>query len=216
MADTCCLRLCIPKHFFFDHVDPEIAQVVNAVIRKLEAPGTKAVEIDIPGLENCGAKEAHVTLVEAASYHEQYLKKQADAYGPRVRTDLEAGCFLLATDCVMCQRGRARLQRYFRQAFERADVIVSLTAPALPPVVGEVCVQSGDSQGNVIELFLRLNIPYDLTGLPAISVPCGFSSSGLPIGLQIAGRAFEETTILRVAHRHDQATDWHRARPAMD
>jgi aspartyl-tRNA(Asn)/glutamyl-tRNA(Gln) amidotransferase subunit A len=216
MGDIRGLRLGIPLHFFLDHVDPEIGHAVNAAIRKLEALGMKAVEIDIPGLENCAAMEAHINLAEAASYHEQYLKKQADAYGPGVRTDLEAGRFLLATDYVKSQRGRAWLQRNFNEAFERADIIVTPTVPALPPVVGQVWVQSGDLREHIVDAFLRFNIPYNLTGLPAISVPCGFSSAGLPISLQIAGRAFEEATILKVAHAYEQSTDWHLARPALD
>ena len=209
------LRVGIPLHFFFDHVDPEIGRAVNAAIRKLEALGMKAVEIDIPGLENCAAMEAHINLAEAASYHEQYLKKQADAYGPGVRTDLEAGRFLLATDYVKSQRGRAWLQRHFNEALEHADIIVSPTVPVFPPVVGQVWVQSGDLREHIIDAFLRFNIPYNLTGLPAISVPCGFSSAGLPIGLQIAGRAFEEATILKVAHAYEQSTDWHLVRPVL-
>jgi aspartyl-tRNA(Asn)/glutamyl-tRNA(Gln) amidotransferase subunit A len=210
------LRVGIPQHFFFDHVDPEIGHAVNAAIRRLEALGMKALEIDIPGLENCAAMEAHINLAEAASYHEQYLKKQADAYGPGVRTDLEAGRFLLATDYVKSQRGRAWLQRNFNEAFESADIIVSPTVPAFPPVIGQVWVQSGDLREHIVDAFLRFNIPYDLTGLPAISVPCGFSSAGLPIGLQIAGRAFEEATILKVAHAYEQSTDWYLASPSLD
>lgn len=206
------LRMGIPRQFFFDHVDPEIEHAVNAAIRKLGVLGMKAVEINIPGLENCAAIEAHITLAEATSYHEQYLKKQAGDYGPGVRTNLEAGRFLLATDYVKSQRARAWLQQKFREVFERADVIVTPTLPAFPPVVGEVWVQSGDMRESVIDAFLRFNIPYDLTGLPSISVPCGFSSVGLPIGLQIAGRAFEEPTILKVAHAYEQVTDWHRTR----
>jgi aspartyl-tRNA(Asn)/glutamyl-tRNA(Gln) amidotransferase subunit A len=215
MGDIRGLRVGIPLHFFRDHVDPEIGQAVDAAIRKLEALGMKAVEVDIPGLENCAAMEAHINLAEAFSYHEQYLKKQADAYGPGVRTDLEAGRFLLASDYVKSQRARAWLQRNFNEAFERADVVVSPTVPAFPPKVGQVWVQSGDRREHITDAFLRFNIPYDLTGFPAISVPCGFSSAGLPIGLQIGGRAFEETTILKIAHAYEQSTDWHLARPTV-
>ena len=210
------LRVGTPPHYFFDHVDPEIGHAVNRAIRELEALGMKAVEIDIPGLENCAAMEAHINLAEAASYHEQYLKKQADDYGPEVRTDLEAGRFVLASDYVKSQRARAWLQRNFNEALEHADIVVSPTVPAFPPVVGQVWVQSGDLREHIVDAFLRFNIPYDLTGLPAISVPCGFSSAGLPIGLQIAGRAFEEATILKVAHAYEQSTEWHVARPALD
>jgi len=209
------LRLGVPRQYFFEHVDPEIEKFVNAAIRQLESLGTTSVEVDIPDLENCSAMEAQITLAEATSYHEPYLRKQPDDYGPGVRTNLEAGCYLLATDYVKSQRARTLLLRNFNEAFKRADVIVSPTLPALPPQVGEVWVQSRDLREHVIDAFLRFNIPYDLTGLPAISVPCGFSSTGLPIGLQIAGRAFEETTILKAASAYERSTDWHLARPVM-
>ena len=210
------LRLGVPRQYFWENVDPEIQKLVSAAIRQMEGLGAMRVEVDIPALENCAAMEAHITLAEATSYHEPYLKKQADDYGPAVRTNLEAGRYLLATDYVKSQRARTLLQRNFNEAFKRAEVIVSPTLPALPPLVGEVWVQSGDLREHVIDAFLRFNIPYDLTGLPAISVPCGFSSAGLPIGLQIGGRAFEEGTILKFAHAYEQSTDWHTARPALD
>jgi len=209
------LRLGVPRRYFFEHVDPEIQKLVSEAIRQLESMGTTTVEVDIPDLESCSAMEAHITLAEATSYHEPYLKKQADDYSPGVRTNLEAGRYLLATDYVTSQRARTLLQRNFNEAFNRADVIVSPTLPAFSPHVGEVWVQSGDLRENVIDAFLRFNIPYDLTGFPAISIPCGLSSTGLPIGLQIAGRAFDETTVLRVANAYEQSTEWHPARYAL-
>jgi len=209
------LRLGVPRQYFFEHVDPEIQKFVDAAIRQLESMGATRVEVDIPDLENCSAMEAHITLAEATSYHEPYLKKQADDYGPGVRTNLEAGRYLLATDYVKSQRARTLLQRNFNEAFKRADVIVSPTLPALPPLVGEVWVQSEDLREHVIDAFLRFNIPYDLTGFPAISIPCGLSSTGLPIGLQIAGKAFDETTVLRVANAYEQSTASHPIRYAL-
>jgi len=209
------LRLGVPRQYFFEHVDPEIQKLVSAAIHQLESMGATLVEVDIPDLENCSAMEAHITLAEATSYHEPYLKRQADDYGPGVRTNLEAGRYLLATDYVKSQRARTLLQRNFNQAFKHADVIVSPTLPALPPLVGEVWVQSGNLREHVIDAFLRFNIPFDLTGFPAISIPCGLGSTGLPIGLQIAGKAFDETTVLRVANAYEQSTEWHLVRYAL-
>ena len=209
------LRLGVPRQYFFEHVDPEIQKLVSAAIHQLESMGATLVEVDIPDLENCSAMEAHITLAEATSYHEPYLKRQADDYGPGVRTNLEAGRYLLATDYVKSQRARTLLQGNFNQAFKHADVIVSPTLPALPPLVGEVWVQSGNLREHVIDAFLRFNIPFDLTGFPAISIPCGLGSTGLPIGLQIAGKAFDETTVLRVANAYEQSTEWHLVRYAL-
>ncbi|MGA7292716.1 MAG: amidase [Terriglobales bacterium] len=209
------LRLGVPRQYFFEHLDPEIRSLVGAAIRQLESMGAVSVEVDIQDLENCAAMEAHITLAEATSYHDPYLKKQADDYGPSVRTDLEAGRYLLATDYVKSQRARALMQRNFNETFKHADVIVSPTLPAFPPAVGEEWVQSGDLREYIVDAFLRFNIPYDLTGFPAISVPCGFSASGLPAGLQIAGRAFDEASILRVALAYEQSTGWHSVQPAL-
>jgi aspartyl-tRNA(Asn)/glutamyl-tRNA(Gln) amidotransferase subunit A len=206
------VRLGIPRQYFFDHIDPEIRQAVDKAIRELESLGATTVDVDIPNLENCAAMEAHITLVEATSYHEPYLQRQPDNYSPAVRTNLEAGRYLLATDYVKSQRARTLLQRNFNQAFRGVDAIVSPTLPAFSPRVGDVWVQSGDLREFVVDAFLRFNIPYDLTGFPAISIPCGFGSTGLPIGLQIAGKTFDETTVLRVANMYEQSTTWRLAR----
>lgn len=207
------VRVGIPRNYFFENVDGEILRAVQQAIRQLESLGAEAVEISLPHLEHCSAMEAHITLAEATSYHERYMRDRLDDYGPGVRVDLEAGRYLLATDYVKSQRARMLLQDVFRQAFEKVDVIVSPTLPASPPLIGEVYVQSGNLREHVIDAFLRFNIPYNLTGLPAISVPCGFSSNGLPIGLQVAGKAFNEQAVLRVAHAYEVHTDWHKQHP---
>jgi len=205
------LRFGVPRQYFFEHVDPEIRKFVSAAIHRLESIGATSVEVDIPALESCAAMEAQITLAEATSYHEPYLKKQPNDYSAAVRTNLEAGRYLLATDYVKSQRARTLLQRNFNEAFERAEVIISPSLPAFPPLVGEVWVQSGEMREHVIDAFLRFNIPYDLTGFPAISLLCGFTASGLPVGLQIAGRAFDEITILRVGLAYEQSTSWNAA-----
>ncbi len=208
------LRLGIPRQYFFDNVDSEIHESVNKAIRDLESLGAITTEVDIPNLDCCAAMEAHITLVEATSYHEPYLQREADNYSPEVRVDLEAGRYLLGADYVKSQRARTLLQHNFNEAFKHVDVIVSPALPAFPPRIGEVWVQSGKLQENVIDAFLRFNIPYDLTGFPAISVPCGFGESGLPVGLQIAGKAFDEKTILIVANAYEESTSWHLRRNA--
>jgi aspartyl-tRNA(Asn)/glutamyl-tRNA(Gln) amidotransferase subunit A len=206
------VRVGIPRLYFLDHIDPEIRKAIDRAIHELESLGASLIEVEIPNLENCAAMEANITLVEATSYHEPDLGRQPDEYGTDVRTNLEAGRYLLGTDYVKSQRARILLQQNFINAFSRADVIVSPTLPAFPPPVGEVWVQSGELREYVVDAFLRFNIPYDLTGFPAITIPCGFGSTGLPIGLQVAGKAFDETTIFRVAHTYEQSTQWHLTR----
>lgn len=209
------VRLGLPEQYFFEHVDAEILSAVQQAIRRLEQLGARTQPVSLPHLETCAAMEAHITLAEATSYHEPHMRTRIDDYGDGVRIDLEAGRYLLATDYVKSQRARTLLQEVFDRAFEQVDVIVSPTLPAFPPLIGELYVQSGDLREHVIDAFLRFNIPFNLTGLPAISIPCGFSSNNLPIGLQIAGRAFDEPTVLRVAHAYEAHTEWHRRRPKL-
>lgn len=192
----------VPENYFFEHVDPEIERAVRSASSELERLGARLVPVRVAHLESCAAMEAHITLAEATSYHEPHMRARAYDYGDRVRVNLEAGRYLLATDYVKSQRARSLLQQAFADAFKKTDVLLTPVLPAFPPVIGEVYVQSGAMREHVVDAFLRFNIPFNLTGLPAISVPCGFSSAGLPIGIQIAGMAFDEATVLRVAYAY--------------
>jgi len=209
------LRLGIPQNFFFEHVDSETLSAVRAAIQVLERLGAQTVPIKLQHLELCAAAAAQITLVEAASYHEQYTRQRIKDYGDDVRLRLHAAHNFLATDYVKSQRARTLLQEELAKAFKKVDVIMTPTLPAPPPPIGEYFVQSGDMREHVIDAFIRFNNPFNLTGLPAISVPCGFSSANLPIGLQVVGRPFEEATVLRLANAYQAQTDWHKKRPSL-
>lgn len=209
------IRVGISKTYFFENADPEILSAVSTAIAKLETLGATTVPVSIPQLEHCAAAETQINLAEATSYHAPNLLERPDDYSPGVRTTLEAGRYLLATDYVQSQRVRATLQKNFAAAFDQVDVIVMPTLPAFPPELGQMMVQSGSLHEFIVDAFLRFNIPFDLTGLPAISLPCGFGSNGLPIGLQIAAPAFHELRVLQVAHAYEQSSEWRKRRPAI-
>ena len=95
----------------------------------------------------------------------------------------------------------------------RVDAILAPTAPIVAPRIGEERVRIGSEEESVRSALLRLNRPANLTGLPAISLPCGFTRAGLPVGLQLIGRAFDETTLLRIAQAYERATEWHKQHP---
>jgi aspartyl-tRNA(Asn)/glutamyl-tRNA(Gln) amidotransferase subunit A len=122
---------------------------------------------------------------------------------------------MLATDYVKGQRARTLLQQVLTEAFRQADYIITPTLPAFPPPIGEYFVQSGDMQEHVIDAFIRFNNPFNLTGLPAINVPCGFGANNLPIGLQIVGKPFDEAGVLRTAHAYQAQTGWHKKHPSL-
>lgn len=203
------LRIGWPQQYFSENVDSEIQTAVDAAVTALEKLGARRVPVDLPHLELCPGIAAQITLAEASSYHEPYFRKAPDDYGEEPRRKVEAGFYLLASDYVKSQRARTLLHNTFARAFEEVDVIAAPTVPAFPPPVGEEWVQSGSLREHVIDAFTRLNIPCDLTGHPAISVPCGLSAAGLPIGLQLMGRPFHESAVLRAAHAYQTRTDWH-------
>jgi aspartyl-tRNA(Asn)/glutamyl-tRNA(Gln) amidotransferase subunit A len=209
------VRLGIPQQFFNEHVDAEIAQAVAEAIKLLEKIGAQLVPINVAHLELCSPMSAHLTLVEAASYHEPNMRKRMADFGDDPRLRLEAGRCLLATDYVKSQRARTLLGQTLAKIFSKVDVLVTPTLPAFPQAIGEYYVQSGDLREHVVDAFTRFAVPFNLTGLPAISLPCGFNRKGLPIGLQIVGRAFDEATVLRVGHVYQLNTDWHKRRPAI-
>jgi len=209
------VRLGIPQQFFNEHVDAEIAKAVGDAIKLLENTGARAVPVNVAHLELCSPMSAHITLVEAASYHEPNMRKRMADYGDDPRLRLEAGRCLLATDYVKSQRARTLLEQTLAKTFANVDVLITPTLPAFPQRIGEYYVQSGDLREHVVDAFTRFMVPFNLTGLPAMSVPCGFSARGLPIGLQIVGKAFDEAMVLRVGHVYQLHTDWHTRRPSI-
>jgi aspartyl-tRNA(Asn)/glutamyl-tRNA(Gln) amidotransferase subunit A len=151
---------------------------------------------------------------EASLTHSQqgwYPEKKA-LYTDLVRTRIEEGAQIHAIDYLRAQQERRALAGSFRSLLREIDAFVLPTIP-IPAPRADQAGQDIEIDGvgeNATDALLRLTMPFNLTGLPAISFPCGFSSEGLPIGLQVAGKPFEEATILRIVHAYQQLTDWHR------
>ena len=148
-----------------------------------------------------------------SAYHQPTLRSSPERYGRGTRAFLEAGQLVAAATYLNAQRARELVRQGFRQAFSACDVIL---APALPATAGEFGarkVRVNEMEEDVTSAYIRLSIPANLSGLPALSLPCGFQA-GLPLGLQILGRPFDERTVLRVGHAYQRVTDWHRRYPA--
>ena len=128
---------------------------------------------------------------------------------------VEIGRFVTGPDYLKAEQVRAVLMEDFRRAFDRVDVILGPTTPITAWKIGEWTARIGDRDESVLAASWRFTFPYNLTGLPAISVPCGFDRQGLPIGLQIAGRPFDEATVLRVAHAYERTHEWKERAPAL-
>jgi aspartyl-tRNA(Asn)/glutamyl-tRNA(Gln) amidotransferase subunit A len=147
-------------------------------------------------------------VVEGAAYHAADLRERPELFSDELRASFELGSFYTAVDYVQAQRLRHHLMIETERALAGFDALVMPTSPVpATPIEG--------TPPEHAMLRPRNTMPFNVLGLPALSVPCGFTAGGLPIGLQIVGKAFDEAGILRIAHAYEQATDWHRRRPAI-
>ncbi len=194
------IRVGTPNNYFYERLAPPVEKAIQKAVRDFEKLGARIVPIEMPGLGIHRATWLQIASPEAYSYHEFHLQKYASLYGADVRGRLEAGRTLLSIDYVRAQRARTLIKRECKELFDHVDVIVTPTVPIVAPLVEEAQIAA-----ILLPLFTRY---FNVTGLPAISIPCGFSEEGLPIGMQIVGKAFDESTVLRVAQAYEQEMRW--------
>lgn len=203
------LVLGLPRNYFFDAIDPEVETAVRTAAQEFEALGAEIREIDLPHAEEYMAAEFGLLVPEASAVHQQTLRTKADLYEDDVRTLLEAGELILATDYIKALQARTLIQQAWRDMFTDLDAVLAPTLPAVAAKVGQQTFTWPDgTEEPVINAYVRTSAPGNLTGLPALSLPCGFNTDNLPIGLQIIGKPFAETTVLRIAAAYEHATDW--------
>jgi aspartyl-tRNA(Asn)/glutamyl-tRNA(Gln) amidotransferase subunit A len=209
------LRVGIPHDFFFDDVDEDVTAAVLAAIDHLSSLGMDRREVTLPTVNLAPIAGEAILLPESSTYHARWLRTRPQDYGRHVRTLLELGEFVLATDYLRAQRVRTAIAEEFSRAFETVDVIAAPTTPVVATGYGQRRIPWGGREESVLSALCRLNYPANLAGLPALSLPCGFSRTGLPIGLQLMARPFDEATLLRVAHAYEQTTTWHARTPPL-
>jgi len=160
--------------------------------------------------------EFGLCLPEASAYHRDMLRARADLYGEDVRTFLEAGELVLATDYITALRVRQKMKDAWRAMFTEVDAVIapSVAAPATRRDQKTIDWGGGNEEP-VTPAFVRLSAPANVTGLPSVAVPCGFSSAALPLSFQVIGRPFGEARILRIAQAYQSATDWHGRAPSL-
>jgi aspartyl-tRNA(Asn)/glutamyl-tRNA(Gln) amidotransferase subunit A len=199
------LRVGVPRAYFFEGVEPEVGAAFEASLRELEKLGATVRDVEIPGIHTAWAFMA-ILLSEAFAYHERDVRERAHLYGDVLRERLQAGGLIAAAEYVQAQRLRSRLRAEVNDVLRSVDVLATPTMTATATPFAKIFDPDfGFPKSNTA--------PFNFTGLPALALPCGFSSSGLPISLQLAGRAFEEATVLRAGHAYERATDWHTRRP---
>ena len=207
------MRLGVPTNYFTDDVDPAVADAVAKAIKELEHLGANIVPVGIAELDGVLDSMLAIAMSEASTYHQASLRSSADLFGDETRLLLEAGEMMLATTYINAQRARYAIKAAFREALRGVDVILTPTQPTAALKIGQSMSRIGTREETVFAVSARFCAPLNLSGLPAASVPCGFSPGKMPIGLQIIGKPFDEATVLRVADAFERNTEWHRKYP---
>jgi len=207
------LRIGVPREYFDAPLDPEVAQSVREALDLLESLGAVVNVVDLPMYNDTQAISTAILMAEASAYHQDLLARDGDKLYPPVRLRLEAGLFITAADYLLAQQGRTIFNNQARRLLDDVDLLAGPAQPITAPELLAEKVRVGEQEIGTVAALTQYSRPYNLTGFPAIAIPCGFSSDGMPISLQLAGRSFDELTVLRAAHAYEQATDWHKRRP---
>jgi aspartyl-tRNA(Asn)/glutamyl-tRNA(Gln) amidotransferase subunit A len=189
----------INEEYFFNHVDSEVEKLVRQGIQHLVDQGAKVEEVSIPSLKYAEYAEMITILAEAATIHHRNLLTRPEDFGQDIRLLLELGELPSAVDYLQSQQIRRQLKFDFQKAFEKVSVLITPTLPIIPPKIGEEYADLNGEKVDLIDHIIRFTGPSNLTGLPALTVPCGFKE-GMPVGLQIIGPAFKEGTVLNVGY----------------
>ena len=225
------MRLGIPNEYFIEGMDEEVELSVKEAIKKLESLGAIPVEVSLPHTGFAVATYYVLATSEASSnlarydgvkygfraegkdLMDMYMNTRAQGFGAEVKRRIMLGTYALSSGYYeayykKAQQVRTLIKRDFEEAFRKADIIVTPTSPTAAFKIGE-------KTADPLQMYLSdiFTISVNLAGVPAVSIPCGFTSNNLPIGLQLIGKNFDEESILKVAYAYEQATDWHKRKP---
>lgn len=199
------LKMGLHAKYFFEQIDPEVAGAVQTAVRDLERLGLERAEVNIPEVDHQSTCRNVISFAEASSYHERNIRERPSDFGEAVLELLRLGLLVRATEYLAAQRARRRVTEAFRNAFRNMDILVCPMVPVAAPRIGEEQLSNGEELRAGL---LRLASPFNTVGFPAISLPCGFTGAGLPIGLQLVARPFAEGLLLKVAHAYESSHSW--------
>ena len=204
------LRLAVPEGFFMEPIDQRVQEAFFNAVETMREMGAEIVTVDVSFLSRCLDVEFAIVSPEAANYHHSSIQKRPDLIDPSIRAMLVAGAALPAGYYLRALRWRSVIADRMKAIFDekQIDVLLTPTVPAPAQLHDQEYFDFSGIEEPVISSFVRTTAPFNLTGQPALSVPCGMTADGLPIGLQIAGRPFADDQVLRVGSAYEQATEW--------
>ncbi len=203
------LRIGVPRPFFFDDLDPEVADAIEKAIelfRKLDAE-IREVKLEV-------STDRTLASAEAYAYHQSFVARSPELYQPATLARIQSGANISASDALRASSDLQASRHAIRKIFDEVDVLLTPTVPIPPPVIAGLREHTDNLRPQEL-IMLRNTRPFNVWGIPAISIPCGFTKDGLPIGLQLAAAPWREDVVLQAAHAYEQATDWHKRQPAL-
>lgn len=193
--------------YFTEVTDPQVLETFRTAASVFESLGARVELVSFPQARQAARANGLMTPSDGAAFHRERLASQPKMFGVDIRQRLETGAAFSSTEYILARRTQTTLRRKFSLFFDQFDVLLTpATAVPAPPIEGPDAIEQA-------RLLTRFTAPFNLTGLPAISLPCGFTSQGLPVGLQIVAPPWAEARLLRAAYAYEQATEWHNRAP---
>lgn len=202
-------RIGLASDDFFTRADQAVLEAVHQAAQVFEQMGAQVIPVEVPDGYSAAQTNGFMVTSDGAAYHKDRLETRPHDFGEDVLTRLRAGAARGAIEYSLLRHEQRRIQHAYTRFFEQYDLLLTPTTPvAAPPISGPDAVEQA-------ALLTRFTAPFNLTGLPAISLPCGFTPGGLPIGLQIVAPAWADANLLRAANAYEQATHWLERKPVL-
>jgi aspartyl-tRNA(Asn)/glutamyl-tRNA(Gln) amidotransferase subunit A len=209
------LTVGVPNAFYVDDLDEEVAGALDATIAVLRREGVNVVKVELPDQRQLSGASQLVLAVEAAAFHKRWMIERAQDYGPQVLMRLQNGLAVSGVSYLEALRWRGQALAAHVAAVANVDAVIAPVSPVPAPTIAETDVGNSPDAEAVIQRLTRFTRPINYLGLPALSIPCGFTRGGLPVGMQLIGRSFDEATLLRIGAAFQRATDFHERLPKL-
>jgi aspartyl-tRNA(Asn)/glutamyl-tRNA(Gln) amidotransferase subunit A len=203
------LRIGVPAAFYVDDLDPEVARILDETLAALKSAGASVVQVELPDQRQLTAACQLVLATEAAAFHKRWLIERPQDYGPQVLMRLQNGLAIPGVSYLEAVRWRGPALAAHLAAVAGVDAVIAPVAPVAAPTIAESDVGNSPDAEAVIQRLTRFTRPINYLGLPSLSIPAGFTRAGLPVGMQVIGRSFDEAMLLRIGAAFQRATDFH-------
>jgi aspartyl-tRNA(Asn)/glutamyl-tRNA(Gln) amidotransferase subunit A len=209
------LRIGVPTAFYVDDLDSEVARVLDETLAVLRKEGAEIIQVELPDQRQLTAACQFVLATEAAVFHKRWMIERSQDYGAQVLMRLQNGLAIPAVSYLEAMRWRGPALAAYLAAVEGTDAVIAPVAPMPAPTIAESDVGNSHDAEAVIQRVTRFTRPINYLGLPSLSIPTGFTKTGLPVGMQLVGRSFDEAMLIRIGSAFQRATDFHQRVPKL-